>query len=232
MTSNIDKHTQIALARVRAHPDHWLLPVHRQALYDVLDPTKSIPIQAQVRCWLDLYTAQYVLPLWEPILHDPKQIWKDYYQVPSQMVSMLEELLHGNGDINSISEHAYHWAEVSGLTGELDSSEFYHAWCVYDAALKGLLYAVGHDEFSDWHFTEATTQIDNVHSDTANWAAIAFAGGVWQPDLPLNDENELGRFYGEWNRNSDDVRNRRIKFWEWWLLETIPRACEQAWQNR
>lgn len=232
MTSNIDEYTQIALARVRAQPDHWLLPIHRQALYDVLDPVKSIPIQAQVKCWLDLYTAQYVLPLWEPILHDPKQIWKDYYHVPAQMISILEELLNGTVDQNSVSDDVYHWAEISGVTGELVSSEFYHAWCVYDAALRGLLYAIGHDEFSDWPFTEATTQIDNVHSDTANWAAIAFAGGVWQPDVPLNDENELGRLYGEWKRDSDDVRNRRLQFWEWWLLQAIPRACEQAGQNR
>ncbi len=130
MTSKLDEYLQITLAKVRVHPDHWLLPLHRQALCDVLDPQKSIPIQAQVRCWLDLFTAQYVLPLWEPIRHDPKQIWKDYYHVPAQMVSMLEELLYGTGDIHSISEHAYHWAEVSGLTGELSSSEFYQAWCL------------------------------------------------------------------------------------------------------
>ncbi len=232
MPSHIDQHLQTALARVGTHPDHWLLPIYRQALYDVLDPTKSIPIQAQVRPWLDLFTARYVLPLWEPILQDPQHIWKDYYHVPSQMVSLLEGLLHGTTDIDSISEHAYHWAEVSGLTGELPSSQFYHAWCVYDAALRGLLYAIGHDEFSDWHFTDTTTQIDDVHSDTANWAAIAFAGGIWQPDLPLRDDNELGRVYGEWDRDTDDVRNGRMQFWKWWLLETIPMACERARQNR
>jgi hypothetical protein len=232
MTSNIDEYTQIALARVQAHPDHWLLPVHRQALYDVLDPVKSIPIQAQVRCWLDLFTAHYILPLWEPIIHDPKQIWKDYYHVPARMVSMLEELLQGIVGQDSVANDAYHWAEVSGLTGEPVSSEFYHAWCVYDAALSGLLYGIGHDEFGDWRFTEATPQIDNVHSDTANWAAIAFAGGAWQSVSPLSDENELGRVEGTWDKNSDEVRSRRLQFWEWWLLESIPRACEQASQNR
>ncbi len=70
------------------------------------------------------------------------------------------------------------------------------------------------------------------YSDTANWAAIAFAGGVWQPDLSFKDKNEFGRLYGEWHRDSEDVRNRRLQFWEWWLLYAVPKACEQAWQNR
>jgi len=230
MLSDIDQQIQIALARARAHPDHWLLPIHRRALYHVLDPVKSAPIQVQVRPWLDLHTARYVLPLWEPILQDPEHIWKNYYHVPSEMVSLLEGLLHGATDTKSVSERADHWAEVSGLTGELPSSQFYHAWCVYKAALKALLSAFGYDQFSQGEFSGTTTQIDNVYGDTANWAAIAFAGGIWQPDLPL--QQELRRVFGHWNQDLEEVRTRRMQFWEWWLLEAIPKAYEQAQENQ
>lgn len=205
MSRDIDQHILTALAKVRAHADHWLLPIHRRALYDVLDPVKSTPIQSQVRPWLDLYAARYVLPLWDPILQDPEYIWKDYYHLPSQMVSLLEGLLHATADTNSVSDLAYHWAEVSSLTGELPSSQFYHAWCVYKAALKALLYTLGNDSFSQAdYFSDTTTQIEDVYGDTANWAAIAFAGGVWQPDLPLQEE--MGRVFGHWNRDLDDIR--------------------------
>src|SRR5215510_1625182 len=104
MPNDIDKHLQISLAQVEDHPEYWLLPIHRRALYKVLDPDKSILIHLQIRPWLDLYTSQYVLPLWEPIIHDTKNYWKDYYHIPAQMISFLEEILHGSLDKETISE--------------------------------------------------------------------------------------------------------------------------------
>jgi hypothetical protein len=231
MLNTIRPHLDHALKKVREHPDHWLVPSYRQKLYNILDPNTLIPIQTQVKPWLDLYTARYVLPLWEPITHDPEQLWEGYFQVPSEMISSLEGLLHGTVSKELVSKNADHWGEVSGLTGEIESSEFYHAWCVYDAALSGLLCVLGIDEFRDWHFEDSITEIDDVHSDVANWAAIAYAGGIWHADFPIRKEH-LGRVDGHWDRDLEEVRDRRRKFWEWWLLEAIPMACEQAEQNR
>ena len=225
MPNAIDKQIQIALADVESHPDHWFLPIKRRILYEMLDPNKSILIHLQIRPWLDLYTFQYVLRLWEPIIHDPKNYWKDYYHVPAQMVSLLEGILYGTVDKESVSDLVYHWAEVQGLTGEMPESEFYNAWCVFKAGLKGLLYVLGHDAFSETSsFSEKTTQIDNTYGDTANFAAIAYAGGEWQPGLPLHEEE---RVLGSWNRDLDIVRGRRLQFWKWWLLEAIPKAYTQ-----
>jgi len=226
MPNDIEKHLQIALAKVEAHPEHWFLPINRRELYKVLDPDKSISMHLQTRPWLDLYTSQYVLPLWEPIIHDPKNYWKDYYHVPAQMVSFLEGILQGTIEKETVSDLAYHWAEVTGLTGEYITSEFYNAWCVYDAALKSLLNVLGYDAFSEAsHFSEKTTQIDDTYGDTANFAAIAYAGGEWLPDMPLHEEE---RVVGIWNRDLDIVRNRRLQFWKWWLLEAIPKAYTQT----
>jgi len=226
MRNDIDKQLQIALVGFEAQPEHWFLPIKRRALYKILDPDKSIPTQLQIKPWLDLYTSQYVLSLWEPILHDPKHIWKDYYHVPSQMVFFLEGILHGTIDKESVSGLVYHWAEVQGLTGEIPESQFYNAWCVYKAALKGLLYVLGHDAFSEaYYFSETTTQIDDTYGDTANFASIAYADGEWQPDVPLYEEI---RVFGIWNRDLDIVRARRLQFWKWWLLEAIPSAREQV----
>jgi hypothetical protein len=173
MSNNIDKHLQIALADVEAHPEHWFVPIKRRALYEILDPDKSISIHLQIRPWLDLYTSQHVLPLWEPIIHDPKNYWKDYYHVPAQMVSFLEGILQGSIEEESVSDLAYHWAEVQGLTGEMPSSEFYNAWCVYKAALKGLLYVLGNDAFNEaYNFSRKITQIDDTYGDTANFAPL------------------------------------------------------------
>jgi len=226
MLNDIDKHLQIALAEVESRSDHWLLPINRRDLYKVLDPNKSIPIHLQIRPWLDLYTSQYVLPLWEPIIHDPKKYWEDYFHVPSQTVSFLEEILHGSIDKESVSDLADHWAEVQGLTGEMPSSEFYNAWCVYKAALKGLLYVLGDDAFNEaYNVSRKITQIDDTYGDTANFAVIAYAGGEWQPDEPLYEEM---RVFGSWNTDLDSVRAKRLQFWKWWLLEAIPWAREQT----
>lgn len=226
MRNDIDKQLQIALADVETHPEHWFLPIKRRALYNVLDPDKSIPLHFLIRPWLDLYTSQYILPLWEPILHDPKNYWKDYYHVPAQMVSFLEGILYGTIDKESVSDLVYHWAEVQGLTGEMPESQFYNPWCVFKAGLKGLLYVFGHDEFSETSsFSEETTQIDNTYGDAANFATIAYAGGEWQPDVPLYEEI---RVFGSWNRDLDIVRDRRLQFWKWWLLEAIPKAHAQT----
>jgi hypothetical protein len=176
---------------------------------------------------LDLLTALHVLPQWQTILSDPINMWRDYYAAPTQMLDLTESILSGTTDPSQVLDRADHWGEVSGLTGELPESRFYHAWCVYKTALCALDSACGVDQFQHARLNEATTAIEDVTSDAANWASIAFAGGTWvaDPDGPIDDFRHES---GDWNYDLPEVRARRLDFWTWWLLEAIPRARELA----
>ncbi len=231
MRNDIDQHLQKALAEVQKHPEHWLLPIHRRALYDFLDPDKTIPFNLQIRPWLDLYTLQYVLPFWEPIINDPESIWEGYYDVPLQLASMLEGILNRTINKESVSDSINHWVEVSGTTGEIRESQFYNAWCVFDVGLKAITYLWGNDFLCKRNYfrynTEATTQLHDLdYSDAANFACIAYSGGEWSQEIPLRED--IWRPIGIWNRDSNIVRSRRLQFWKWWLLDAIPKAYEQT----
>lgn len=232
MRKDINQHLQMALAEVQEHPEHWLLPIRRRALYDILDPDKSIPIYLQIRPWLDLYTTQKVLHLWEPIIQDPQRIWEGYFDAPAQVISFMEGILNNSIDREFVSDFVSHWIEVSTTTGELPSSQFHCAWHVFDTALKGLIYILDEDDLfckGNYfkYYTETSTEItDFTYSDAANFAAIAASGGEWKPEIPLHED--IIRLAGVWNTNLDSVRTRRLNFWRWWLLEAIPKAYEQT----
>lgn len=249
MNHTIDQAIQQALEAMKTHSDHWLLPIQRRALYAVLDPDLSLPRAAHVRSWLELFTAEYVLPLWMPILQDPVRVWIEDEHVPALMVDLTRSVLNGgtekiavqnlaplwqeisvfdtdeSGEV-LVERLAVHWTEVSDLTGELTNSRYYRAWCVYDAALTALNYALGVDYFAYARLNYTTTEITDRYSDAANWAVISYSDGVWEPDY--TQDEEYGRVVGNWNLDRDEVRAKRRQFWEWWLLEAISDAREHA----
>ena len=206
---------------VQTNKEHMLLPIFRSNIYTEMSVT---PLLKNCRQWLDFLTMERILHLWSPILQD--EIWKDYYHVPSKMISLLKKLLNGNIDRSIVASDVNHWVEVTDLTGELSNSMYYHAFCVFDAGVAALTHALNDDYFPVATLSESSTDEDlsGSESDTAKWAAIAGAGGIWIPDY--SEEKEYGRVVGTWNRNLSEVRTRRKMFWEWWLLEAIPKAIQ------
>jgi hypothetical protein len=226
MSQALDHASAQALRIVHTRPDHWLPPAARQLLYHVLDPTAPLPVQSRVRSWLEYLTASYVLPFWATIRTDPQQVWEEAYDAPQQMVQAMTAILHQTADVAQIRDQANHWLEVADFSGELPNSQFYPAWCVYDATLTALWHLLGGDFFERASITHAQLEITDRYSDTANWAAIAYAGGLWQPD-PTQDQ-EYGRVVGVWDYDRDETRQRRLQFWEWWLQEALPTAYAQV----
>jgi len=58
----------------------------------------------------------------------------------------------------------------------------------------------------------ANHDLDPYEYDTAGWAAVAYAHGYGNWDLPLDPEKSK-------------------EFWEWWLLEAIPQSWQVASEN-
>jgi hypothetical protein len=213
----------IALAVMRKHPYHNLSWNHRHAIYQAF---KVDPVGQQARIWLDILTTHYVLPQWEAIRQS--EIWEDYDE-PKTMVQLAEDVLMGKTAPSVGREMALHWSEVSDLSGETLDSPYYNAWCVFKAALTTVWLAVGWDCFEnpDPESVPTTDHISEwVYGDTAEMAMLAYVGGTWTPvEGWTTGFEEQG---GEWDRETPEAQARRQAFWEWWLLEAIPQAWEQA----
>jgi hypothetical protein len=227
MGNNIDSLITDSLAAVQAHPDHWLLPLRRRQIYGVLDPDQSALPHTRTRAWLECLTARYVLPLWGAIRADPIQVWAEDYDVPKTMVDLADATLRGTTDQANARQYLEQQAEVAAFSGELESSRFYHAWCVYQAALAALRYDLGTDSFASANITPATTSLRGYGADAANWAALSFAGGEWVSDAN-GPKDDYRSERGDWNNDMQEVRKRRSEFWHWWLTVAIPEAQRLA----
>jgi hypothetical protein len=225
MSQVIEQARLEALRIVHTRTDHWLPPDARQRLYYVLDPRRSLLVQSRVRSWLEYLTASYVLPFWSAIRTDPQQVWGEDNDTPEQMIQAMTAILQQTADLAQIRDQANHWLEVSDFSAELPNSQFYPAWCVYDATLSALWYLLGGDFFERASLSNAQVTITDRYSDTANWAAIAYAGGVWKPDP--TQEPEYGRVVGVWDYERDETRQRRRVVLVMLLQEPQPKSYKQ-----
>jgi hypothetical protein len=245
---DIDRAVQQALEAVRSHSDHWLLPAQRLRLYTLLDGDKTAHTGAHVRAWLDLFSVEHVLPLWQPVpggLEDETDVLMLMPNLTGQVLRgadpdvLKADLSAGRPNaelyILSVSELASKWGEVSDFSGDTPDMPHFNTWCVFEGALTALDYALGYDHFAYGleYLTDSTTMITTAYGDAANYAVIAYAGGVWGAEPPTGFVwTYPWTPEGYWNYDLDEVRARRQVFWEWWLLEAMPRARAQAQQYR
>jgi len=219
----VTQHIDRALHFMRAHPDHRLLPIYRRAIYRALHEADQI-IGTRARIWLDIYAVQQVIALWQPIGHDPQD---SYNYLPQQLLTLAEGVMQGTVDRTSAEEMAAQAQEMSDLTGESALSPYFHAWCVFEAALCALVTALGDDPGADVVMDAATTDEDlRYQSDAAKWVVTAYAGGRWE--VVVDAEVGYGEEAGIWDYTSYEVRSKRRGFWEWWLHEAISAAWQQA----
>jgi hypothetical protein len=87
MPFHIQQQLDKALACVRTHPHHELIPMDRRSIYDALIAANSFQRDA-VRAWLALLTARYVLPIW----HQANLA----SAVPDQVLAAIEHLIAGS----------------------------------------------------------------------------------------------------------------------------------------
>lgn len=179
------------------HPQHALTPFHRHRIYRVLNAVDETIDQYKYK-YLAGITAQFVLPIWQ-------QVWPTD-EMPHSLLHTAERLLNATIDVaqaTPIAEDAWQKLERLGY----DPSRFAIRCALHSghAALEALFAALGRPPFDHAEPTEHDTDadLDPWTSDTALWAATAYAGGVWET------ESDSGK---------------RQEFWSWWLQEAIPTA--------
>jgi hypothetical protein len=237
----LEIHIQQALAIMRGNPDSILPLDARLPIYHFFD---SLPgMKGRIaRTHLAIRVAQKVLPL----IEQPN--W-GYSTMPDVMCASAEQVLAhlrrgmtaqqinrlaqkttieallGQTVVDSLvmrkDQPIYRYPvenllrlaeEMDSLTGTPASSLYYLAYCVHLAAMNAL------EEALAWNWW--------TQADGAEWAVIAYAGGVWTAfEDPERRDDELGP-NGTWDYSAPDVQVKRCAFWEWWFNEAIPSAWE------
>lgn len=192
------KRVQAAHAGLRSRSDHALLPIYRKTIYE------SFPVlgQPRARGWLAVATAQHVFPLWR--LGQPMDTF------PSDAIEVAIRVLHGDTNLESAESRAGEmWARLEELAGAPRGFELGNSFYAAQAAISALFEATGRDWFEgvEIGIQDTDNDLDPWCSDTALWAAAAFAGRIGDPA-------------------SDGTK--RLAFWYWWLNEAIPAAWHSS----
>ncbi len=191
----LERTIQPARSAVLAHPEHQLLPIHRQTIYRAL-VRADVNTGSRARGFLAYLSANYVLPIWtsaganDRIVEDTVTMAKAFWRGHETLAAA--ELQLGK---------AWIYLEQLATTPMGDTRAFLAGF----AAVKALAETMDRDTFLDAIITDASTDrdLDPWSSDTALYAAGAFGGPVWGP---VSDTS------------------RRQLFWEWWLGTAIPVA--------
>ena len=180
-------------------PDHDLPPWQRLAVYTALAAADRHRGQRASGC-LAISTARKVLPissgggtgdrLAEHVLHTAELVMRGSVS---------------RAHAEDIAGRAWEQLEDSGRQASQDTESFY----AKEAAVIALFEVLGRDPLHTVVIREGDTNevLDPWSTDAALCAALAYAGGPWEP-------------------RSDPAR--RLEFWEWWLADAIPRAWNMA----
>jgi Immunity protein Imm5 len=218
LPKHISTAVAFALNELHRHPDRLLSLERRRSIYTSFRQVDSSGQRA--RAQLDILTARYVLPYWQPLAD---RRWKSYDYMPEKMITLAEELLAGRVETEAAYKVAGMGQEMADLTGELDTSPYYCSWTAFEAALLALFSTLAYSGMAAYDVDLSDAAEHDPLKDVAHWAVIAYAGGRWYP-IVTEDDNEYGEEAGIWDWSYDEVRIRRQLFWEWWLREAIPTA--------
>lgn len=204
LLSQIREMVQPMVDRVAKDPAGELFPWERELIYTEIQ--RASPSNAhRIRALLAIMAARKVESVWLEV--EPENPW------PETLIDTAENVLEnrilpeaGKAEAESIADvlvqMLWDQDEQSGDAKVISI----RAQCSVLAAAECLFEASGKHRFDFYHHkpSETNNAIDPTSTDTALWAADAYAG-------PFGDET-----------SSNELRR---EFWVWWLTEALPEAC-------
>ncbi len=221
-----------AQASMRSDTRHNLAPYRRRGIYLKMgitaDRSRGLNV---IRGRLGVLSAERVLPVWQSISpiwtlsEEEIKSWNlseedlehfrrqpDPNLLPERLLELTHDLLTGkiSADAGLQKIHDENIWDTIGIMG-LEFYQIRHdlplvAYDACQAAHQALWEALNSEPFSDLsdleHFTD--DDLPDGHCDAAHHAVIAYSGGTRKEPVDLA---------------------KRREFWEWWLIEAIPRAC-------
>lgn len=192
---------EIAHAAMIRHPQHELIPIHRQNIYRTLVLVTDFR-DTSTRAYWGMFTASFVLPIWE-------QKWP-MDSLPRDMLKLAEGVIDTSIDRGVANIQANEaWSQLDKRGSQQKALENPEAFFAGLAAIEGLFETLGVDRLIDISLTEDDTDdvLDPWSSDTAKWAAAAYSGQVGSARTNLT---------------------KRREFWDTWLTVGLPRAWLSA----
>jgi hypothetical protein len=202
------------------HPDGEVMPYYRQQIYDAITSSMHQDLAFKVRGWLEIVTAEKVLPIWQTIWHEketPEFLWKYWLdkEMPERLLKITKNILNNVGNIEEAeAQFERVWRDISeepGLEGIDD--KYQNPYNARQAAVQALNWVLGYTKICPKYTLEETDAdlLDPQCGDAAAWASAAYGGDLWS--------------YTErdWSK--------RQGFWDWWLKEAVPQAWELSQQS-
>ena len=191
---------EITIQRIRdemiAQSHHAIIPANRLAIYNLIDENHLAERPAFKK--LSLITAQHVLPIWQ----NARPV-----DAATEHVLNTAELVLQNKISSDVAKDEVEkaWERMENLGATEKGKSIGNAIYAGEAAVESLLAVLGKAPFDEVRVDQNSTDddLDPWSSDTAHWAAAAYAGRV-----------------GDVSSDS----SKRQEFWEWWLQDAIPQA--------
>jgi hypothetical protein len=173
-------------------PQHTLAPAYRQAIYQGISNFPN-PHTSLARKWLAVLAAEHVVPIW-------KQVWPND-SLSIRMLDLANTALYEVSDQAGIrAEAELAMEQLERLGNKLYGFTELDAFFAKTAAVQAVFEVLGIIPFDRLILAEnePDEHLDPSASDTAKWAAYAYAGRLRDP-------------------NADPAKRRA--FWAWWLYE-------------
>lgn len=230
------------LLALRGDLDHRLKPIHRLSIYQaisspiditmdryklLLTTGKLVSTPGLMRyCNLQYLTAKYVLPVWDKGTNG--MMFSGEIDPMGQILETVKGLLESKVDPIKANE-----LYIGDYYYELDTATWnasYGGWLALSAAYKALGNVLGTPPFyrvSDFVLKD----VDEYKIPFSNDSAFDAVGAYSVMD---DDPPEVWIKMHFLNTEFKFEKQKRLKFWEWWLTEAVPAAWnsvdEQAYE--
>lgn len=233
---------QASLQSMQNHPEYHLLPAQRYAIYlgfgDEIDLSGErfnsnregkmlqVPFAQRVYGSLALISAKHVLPVWEDAIPAMLRFEDDFpIEQPFELLECCENVLElqpgSIGNALMLLGYYHGWLGVvaseqrDGIVSR--SAEF--AAKTIETALEAIL---GTRPFQDGINATSSNEVPTMSDDIAALACAAYC------TIPISTAITQATIPWKYVSDSQIDLQKRREFWEWWLIEAIPAAWEQA----
>jgi hypothetical protein len=206
-----------AIDSIIKHPAHHLEIGIRRSVWllfgDYSGDEECKNFARKKRFLLSVLCAEYVRNIHFKYFYADSDILKLYSSAINIATLYWEEKINSE-EINLFSLRFYRILENLGNTGKLELESFEcnlaHERAIFAMTsvwecLRVTLYDEPFNETIESNVKDTDMDLIDIYAaDAAYWAASAYAGSVW--DLENLD------------------KNKRLKFWKWWLEEAVPKV--------
>ncbi len=188
------------LSHLKAHPKHYLLPVHRLTLYRWLLDNEVLRKQRAYER-LCVNTAEHVYPIWQKTYI--------YDELPRAALDIARAINDSRVRIEGLTDLADMFDEKLQDMNPFDPTNEFRGHSAGIAAVEALWAVAGRPPFTGdpIYSSDTDDNLDSWSSDTVLAAAAAYGLNPWQSNA--------------------DRSEQRLKFWTWWLKECLPATLEE-----